>query len=161
MKPIRTLPALWTLCLAICLVPVEGRAADALTNMFTWWNQAFKTPGAFTADAFRRYFTEDAAIVLNGKRSAKGIPALVEQFQRIQANSKSVEIVLPFREGFVSRNKIFTYHFIRSERDGRHECLRVMGYAVLRNGKIALVDLLRIPEDTASTAVDEACRQPH
>lgn len=101
----------------------------------------------------------DAAIVLNGKQSAKGIPALVGQFQHILASSESVEIVLPFREGFVGGNKIFTYHFIRSKRDGRRECLRVMGYALLHDGKIALVDLLRIPEDMASTAVDAACRQ--
>jgi hypothetical protein len=148
------------LCLMILLLPVQARAADQLTDMFTWWNQAFRTPGAFTADAFRRYFTEDAAIVLNGKQSAKGIPALVAQFQQIQAHSKSVEIVLPFREGFVSGNKIFTYHFIRSERDGKHECLRVMGYAVVEHGKLALVNFLRIPEDMNSTSLDEGCRPP-
>ncbi len=136
----------------------DARAADALTTMFTWWNQAYKTPGAFTPGAFRRYFTEDAAIVLNGKESSRGIPALVAQFQRIQATTQSVEIVLPFREGFVSGDKIFTYHFIRSVRDGHHECLRAMGYATLRHGKISLVSLLRIPEDMSSGTADPACQ---
>jgi hypothetical protein len=160
MKSTAPLRALCGLCLMLILAPAQARATDALTTMFTWWNQAFKTPGAFTAGAFRRYFTDDAAIVLNGKESARGIPALVAQFQRIQANSQSVEIVLPFREGFVSGNKIFTYHFIRSERAGRRECLRVMGYAVLQHGKIALVNFLRIPEDMDSGSADEACRPP-
>jgi hypothetical protein len=158
MKPRAILLAVSILCLATLLLPAQARAADPLTDMFTWWNQAFKTPGAFTPDAFRRYFTEDAAIVLNGKQSSKGIPALVSQFQQIQAHSKSVEIVLPFREAFASGNKIFTYHFIRSERDGKHECLRVMGYALMEHGKIALVSLLRIPEDMTSPSLDAACR---
>ena len=160
MKPLTFLRLLCILCLAIALLPAQAHATDALTTMFTWWNQAFKTPGAFTPEAFRRYFTEDAAIVLNGKESARGIPALVAQFQRIQANTQSVEIVLPFREGFVSGDKIFTYHFIRSERAGHSECLRVMGYATLRHGKIAFVNLLRIPEDMSSGTADPACGPP-
>jgi hypothetical protein len=133
-------------------------AADPLTEMFTWWNQAFKTPGAFTPDAFRRFFTEDATIVLNGKQSSKGIAAMTAQFQKIQRETSAVEIVLPFREGFVSGDKIFTYHFIRSVRDGTPGCLRVMGYAVMRQGKIALVNLLRIPEDLSQTQVEAECK---
>ena len=144
----------------LSLLPVQAMAADPLTAMFTWWNQAYKTPGSFTPEAFRRYFTEDAAIVLNGKESSRGIAALVAQFQRIQASTESVEIVLPFREGFVSGDKVFTYHFIRSVRAGKRECLRAMGYALVRHGKIALVSLLRIPEDMNSGAADPACTPP-
>src|SRR6185312_15655730 len=105
------------LSLSLTAASASPRHEDVLSEMFAWWNQAFKSPGAFTENAFRRYFTEDAAIVLNGKESSKGIPELTAQFKRIQSEGGSVEIVLPFREGFQSGDKIFTYHFIRIERN--------------------------------------------
>jgi len=146
------------LSLSLTAASASPRHEDVLSEMFAWWNQAFKSPGAFTENAFRRYFTEDAAIVLNGKESSKGIPALTAQFKRIQSEGGSVEIVLPFREGFQSGDKIFTYHFIRIERNGVHQCLRVMGYALMRHGRIALVNLLRIPEDLSVTPIERECQ---
>ena len=41
--------------------------ASVLVRMFAWWNDAIKDPDGFTEEAFRLYYTEDAAIIINGK----------------------------------------------------------------------------------------------
>ncbi len=115
---------------------------NVLVQMFTWWNSAIKDPNGFTEEAFRRYFTEDAAIVVNGKERVRGIKPLVKHFKNIQQKVESVEIVLPFEEGFESGNRIFTYHLERSRADGVDSLSHVMGYAVVENGKLAFVNFL-------------------
>ena len=140
---------------AILVLTVSMLGADAaltsdsgdnvLVDMFAWWNEAIQTEGAFTEEAFGRYFTEDAQIVVNGNVSARGLQSMVEQFRRIQQETEYVEIVLPFEEGFRDGNKIFTYHLIRARENGADSLTRVMGYAVVEDGKLALVNLLHYP----------------
>lgn len=119
-----------------------GTDANVLERMFAWWNGAYKDPGGFTEQAFRRYYTEDAAIFINGGERARGIKPMVEHFRRIQQNTESVEIVLPFEEGFASGDRIFTYHLIRARAEGADRLSRVMGYAVVEGGKISLINFL-------------------
>ena len=73
-----------------------GTDANVLERMFAWWNSACKDPDGFTGRAFCRYYTEDAAIFINGEERARGIEPMVKHFRRIQKNAESVEIVLPF-----------------------------------------------------------------
>lgn len=124
------------------LADERGMDANVLERMFTWWNGAYKDPGGFTEQAFRRYYTEDAAIFINGDERARGIKPMVEHFRRIQQNTESVEIVLPFEEGFASGDRIFTYHLIRARAEGADRLSRVMGYAVVEGGKISLINFL-------------------
>ncbi len=125
---------------------------NVLVDMFTWWNQAIQTEGAFTEEAFGRYFTEDAQIVVNGKANVRGLQSMVEQFRRIQQRTEYVEIVLPFEEGFRDGNKIFTYHLIRARENGVDSLTHVMGYALVEDGKLALVNLLHYPEPAGKRA---------
>ena len=122
--------------------------------MFAWWNGAIQDPNGFTEAAFRRHFTEQAAIVINGQERVRGIKPLVAHFKRIQASVESVEIVLPFEEGFESGNRIFTYHLIRARQDGVDSLSHVMGYAIVEDGRIALVDFLSYDEPAAGKAGD-------
>src|SRR5690606_31504447 len=114
-----------------------------LTQMFQWWNAAIKDPNGFTREAFGRYFTEDGAIMINGKVAVKGLDDLVTHFRDIQSRVEYVEIVVPFEEEFVSASgdRIFTYHLIKSRADGRDGLMHAMGYADIRDGKIAVVHL--------------------
>ena len=142
--------------LSICLpVPaaIAGDDADnALVRMFAWWNGAIKDPNGFTEAAFRRHFTEQAVILINGKERVRGIEPMVAHFKRIQASVEAVEIVLPFEEGFSSGNRIFTYHLIRAREGGRDSISHVMGYAVVEEGRIARVDFLSHDEPAADKA---------
>ncbi len=110
----------------LLLVSLSANAAEAkldrLSQMFVWWDQAFKTPGAFTEDAFRKYFTEDAKLILEGKVSASGVAAWAKHFQAIQSKGGEVEIVVPFKTEFQSGNWIYTQHIINSRRDGKTGC---------------------------------------
>jgi ketosteroid isomerase-like protein len=115
---------------------------NVLVQMFVWWNGAIKDPNGFTEEAFRRYYTEDAAIIINSTERVRGIKNLVTHFKNIQQKVESVEIVLPFEEGFESGNRIFTYHTIRSRRDGVDGVSHIMGYAIVEDGKIALADFI-------------------
>lgn len=130
-------------------------APDALSRMFDWWNGAFKTPGAYTPDAFRQHFTDDAALVIDGIEVTRGVAGWAEHFQRIQAGGGEVEIVVPFKDAFQSGDKIYSYHVIRSRRDGVTACMLAAGHAELRAGKIAVVSLVRAaltPEQAAREA---------
>jgi len=131
---------------------------DPLSRMFKWWNVAIATPGALTEQAFRKYFTDDIVLVLNGKVSSNGIAELTKSFQKIQANSETVRIVLPFEDSFSEGDKIFTHHFISSVRNGIESCLRVMGYGVIRGGKIARIHFVRVPYEPG-ISFDKGCNE--
>jgi len=138
------------------MMPANASEIDPLTRMFKWWNKAIATPGALTEQAFRQYFTDDTVLILNGKVSSEGIAALTKSFQNIQANSETVKIILPFVESFREGDKIFTHHFIYSVRNGEEGCLRAMGYAVIRDGKIARIHFLRVPYEPG-ISIDNGC----
>ncbi len=130
---------------------------DPLVAMYAWWNEAIKTPGALTEEAFGRYFTADGAIVINGEVFAKGLPALVEHFRKIQAAGGHTETILPFRHEFRSGNDIYTYQVIDIVRNGATTCLLAAGHAEVRDGKLSLVNLVRAKVDP--TGVPECTRQ--
>jgi len=134
--------------LVVLLVVLAGSAAQAaseaseLERMFRWWNGAMARPDGFSAEGFRRHFTEDAVITINGTERVRGIDAMVARFRDIQSSTDSVVVQVPFIEEFRSGEKIFTYHESYAVIDGRAENDLVMGYAVIRDGKIALVNFL-------------------
>ena len=115
--------------------------------MFTWWNAAFKVPGSYTPEAFSRYFTPDAVLMLDGRVSVRGVEGWATHFQQIQSHGGSVEIIIPFKEEFQVGDKIYTYHMIKAVRNGVTSCELAAGHAVIRDGKIALVNLVRAPID--------------
>ena len=119
-------------------------AHDPLSRMFIWWNAAFKDPNGFTPEAFGRYFTADAVMRINGTDRAKGLADMATRFRMIQGSVDAVEIKVPFVEAFSSPDgsKVFTYHLEESSKDGKASHGMVMGYAEIRDGKIALVNFL-------------------
>ncbi|MDB5367804.1 MAG: hypothetical protein JWM77_3731 [Rhodospirillales bacterium] len=157
MGPMRRFALAALLVLSTYATDAVAAAPDRLTQMFQWWNQAFRTPGGFSEDAFRKYFTDDAKLVIDGHVSADGVAAWARHFQRIQAGGGEVEIVVPFKTVFQSGDRIYTQHVIRSRRDGNSACLLAAGHAVLRNDKIALVNLVRTRLEPGSDAFDASC----
>lgn len=151
-------------CLAVlvfaflaCAPPAHGAPAaavpaqpDRLTEMFTWWNQAMTTPGAFTEEAFSRYFTADAPLVINGVETMRGPAGWADRFQMIQGATDAVEIVIPFRYSFQQGDRIYTYHIIRSRAAGKVDCMLAAGHAELVGDRISRVILVREPIDPAS-----------
>jgi hypothetical protein len=110
--------------------------------MFAWWNEAIKNEDGFTREAFGRYFTDDARIIVNDVVLVQGLDPMAEHFRGIQQRTESVEIVLPFEEGFREGGKIFTYHLIRARENGVDRLSHVMGYAIVEDGKLALINFL-------------------
>ncbi|WP_417450298.1 hypothetical protein [Kordiimonas sp.] len=148
LKKIAFAVVLWSGALAL-LAPVQADAMQTpteLTQMFSWWNKAFKTEGGFTREGFARHFTEDGAIMIDGHMRVQGLDNLVAHFQGIQSRTDSVEIVLPFKEEFRSGDKIFTYHLIKSVAGEQQNLTHAMGYAEVRDGKISLIHLVRSAE---------------
>jgi hypothetical protein len=130
---------------------------DVLQRFFQWWNATYKVPGGYTAEAFGRWFTPDATLVLEGKEVIRGVDGWAKHFQRIQAGGGDVEIVVPFKTAFQSGNYIYTYHVIRSRRDGNVACSLAAGHAELRDGKIATIVLVRSTLDPAKGPLDPEC----
>lgn len=131
---------------------------DPLETMFAWWDEAFKTPGAYTQEAFERFFTEDATLTLNGKVAIRGTAEWAKHFQAIQGRGGIVEIVVPFKHAFRSGDMLYTYHIIRSRRnEGLPMCMLAAGHAVMRGDKIASITLVRHPLDPAKGETDPAC----
>jgi hypothetical protein len=132
-------------------------ATDMLSKMFIWWNQAFKTPGAYTPENFSRFFTPDATLVLEGRTVINGVNEWATHFQKIQAGGGDVEIVVPFKEVFEKNGMIYNYHVIRSRRDGKTSCSLAAGHATLRGGKISSIVLVRSTLDPAKGPLDPQC----
>jgi hypothetical protein len=149
------------LLILILAVHSTARAAppDPLIAMFEWWNAAYKDPNGFTPEAFGRYFTADAIMRINGSDRSKGIADLAQHFRAIQSSTESVEIVLPFIDEFASArgDEIFTHHFVLAREHGKVSRDRVMGYATIRDGKIALLNFVSIPDEPPSTSA----KKPH
>ena len=137
--------------------PVFAEQGDAnvLVRMFDWWNAAMKTPDGLTEEAFREYYTEDAAIIINGNELVRSIKPMVEHFRGVQARSESVKIVLPFEEEFetASGDRIFTYHLVRARANGADRLSHLMGYAVVEDGRISLINFVRYDQPAAADAV--------
>jgi hypothetical protein len=127
---------------------------DPLVAMFVWWNAAYKQKDGFTSEAFSHYFTPDAVLRVNGKDRSVGLDDLASHFRDIQARTESVVVELPFLDEFASPSgdRIFTHHFVSARENGRASRERVMGYAVIRNGKISLINFVSVPEESAASA---------
>ena len=118
-----------------------------LVDMFGWWNGVINNTEPLTADQFRRYFTEDAVILVNNREQVRGVEHMPAHFQAIRERPGSIEIELPFIEEFQSGNKIFTYHTIRSTNDEGVQITHNMGYAILDGDRIVSISLARFQED--------------
>lgn len=131
-----------------------AQANDALTRMFVWWNAAYKDTNGFTKAAFEKYFTPDAVMRINGRDSAVGSQDLADHFRQIQARTEAVEIELPFLETFQSpdHKRIFTYHVVTAREKGENSRELVMGYADIRDGRIALINFVSAPPAPPKTA---------
>ena len=123
------------------------RPDQVLVDMFRWWNDAYHEADGFTAENFARYYTEDAVMLINGNRRGTGPAELAAHFRNIKANSEVVEIMLPFLESFNSGDRTFTSHYVRSIRGGPEQWEHIMGYAVIRDGRIALINFVGVPAD--------------
>jgi hypothetical protein len=141
----------------LAAAPVHAKTTDRLTQMFAWWNEALKKPDGFTVESFGKYYDKDASLIINGKVSAHGLEDLTDHFKKIQAAGGEVEIVLPFMEEFQSGDKIFTYHTIRSRRNGKTGCELVAGFGTLKNNKILVVNLVRSELDPATAPPEFKC----
>lgn len=135
----------------------ETAASDPLSKMFIWWDQAFRTPGAFTAENFGKHFTPDATLTLEGKTVIHNLDEWAAHFQKIQAAGGEVEIVVPFKQVFEKDGLIYTYHIIRSRRNGKPSCALAAGHAEMRDGRIASITLVRHTIDPASEPLDPQC----
>jgi hypothetical protein len=151
------------LCLCACAastsvaVGAPEPSGDTLSRFFVWWNQTFKQPGGYTAEGFGQWFTPDATLVLEGKEIIRGVDGWAKHFQKIQAGGGDVEIVVPFKRVFQQGDRIYTYHVIRSRRDGKLACSLAAGHAELRGGKIATIVLVRSDLDPAKGQTDPEC----
>ena len=128
------------------------KTGNVLVDMFAWWNETMKVPGGFTGQGFSQFFTDDASIVVNNTEVVRGVDNMVAHFHDIQDNTEYVEIVLPFEEEFREGNKIFTHHLIRASDNGVARLSHIMGYAVIEDGKIALVNFLNYTEQAEQAA---------
>jgi hypothetical protein len=147
------------LMLSVLAGPAKAQMpqSDALSRMFLWWNEAYKTPGAYTAENFRKHFTEDATLVLEGRTVISGVEQWATHFQKIQAGGGDVEIVVPFKAVAQIGDLIYNYHVIRSRRSGQVACALAAGDARLRDGKIASITLVRSTLDPNKGEMDPQC----
>ena len=155
MKEFIKLIVITLLCQLATPVFADQGDANVLVRMFDWWNAAMKTPDGLTEQAFREYYTEDAAIIINGNELVRGIKPMVEHFRSARARIESVEIVLPFEEEFESESgdHIFTYHLVRTRADGADRLSHLMGYAAVDDGRISLINFVRYDQPAAADAV--------
>jgi ketosteroid isomerase-like protein len=140
------------LLVSATVTPISAASAapDKLTAMFQWWNRAYTKPGAYTADAFREFYTEDAKLVVDGKLVVEGIEQLSQYFSKMQSGGGVVEAVLPFRRVKQVGNTIYTYNIMRIRGASAPVCMINSGYATLKAGKISSLVIIRVPVDPST-----------
>lgn len=139
-------------------VDTETRPATApslLERMFHWWNEAYPVKGSYSPEAFSRFFTDDAVMIIDGVAKAEGLDGLSRNFNAIQNSVDHVEMVMPPIETFSSGDRIFTYHKELVRHNGKDSVAYIMGYAVTRGDKIAKIDFINMNPD-AAVALDKA-----
>ena len=151
-----TMKATIKICATLLLfsigLPASAKDTDdsVLVQMFKWWNAAFQKEQDFTEAGFSQYFTDDIVFIINGQRSAKGIKSLTERFNNTKANYHTIEIILPMKEEFSSGDKLFTYHVNRGKKNAGDPWggyTHVMGYVIIKDGKIDLLNFLHLDEE--------------
>lgn len=130
-------------------VTANQSSSNIMVEMFNWWNDAFKVEGSYTPEAFGKYFTDDAVMVIDGSVRATGLNELSRNFNRIQGSVDSVIIKMPPIESFRQGNRIFTYHKELVHHEGQDSTGYVMGYVIVTDGKISKIDFVNMNEDAA------------
>ncbi len=124
----------------------DALEGNALTRMFRWWNQAYRSDG-FTEDAFAEHFAPDAVMVINGEIRARDLEGLTAHFRRVKASSQSVEILLPMDETFSAQDQIFGHYRARAVIDGETFEEDTMASVAVGNGRIIFFNAIsrRLP----------------
>jgi len=118
---------------------------NIIVSMFQWWNDAIRDPNGFTPEAFARFYTEDAQLIVNSNLRGTGHEALAAHFQRVQEIAPTAQMVLPVAEEFTTPDRAFVHVFERVEdeagKEMRREC---MAYAVVEGGRMKLLRVIGI-----------------
>lgn len=152
--------AIAALPVALCVVSAAATAAvdtDPLSAMFEWWNGNMRDHRPFDRQGFARHFTQDAVLTIDGVDVASGIDAVTRHFKGIQDSGAQVEIVLPFADRIVGKDRIYTYHVIRSRRSGVARCIVAAGHADLEQDRIRRISLVRSVIQPGSSQVAKSC----
>lgn len=139
---------------AIAAVPTGD---TVVARMFAWWNEQMRERRPFTTSGFAQFFASDAILRIDGVQTAAGIEAVTAHFAAIQASGAQVEIVLPFIEAFATQHNEYTYHVIRSRRNGQPRCMLAAGHTVLDHGRIKEISLVRAVVQPGSSPAAKAC----
>lgn len=111
---------------------------NVIVEMFKWWNEAFKDPNGFTAEAFARFYTEDGALYANSNFRARGPQALADHYSRIQANYPRLAMKLPVDAEFSTDTHAFVHCWeLMWDDKGEATKRECMAYATLVDGKMS------------------------
>ncbi|MDA5193958.1 nuclear transport factor 2 family protein [Govanella unica] len=111
-----------------------------ITQMFRWWNEAYTDPNGFTPEAFSRFYTDDAELIVNGNSRGKGLQALSAHYQRIQAAVPLAQMVLPVDDDFATTDRAFVHCHEQAKRaDGTEKLSECFAYAEVRDGKMSVL----------------------
>jgi hypothetical protein len=125
---------------------------DPLSAMFTWFNDAYATPGAYTPEAFRKFVTDDISMTINGETVVQGIDDWAAHFAKIQSSGAILSVGLPLRRVKRIGDTIYTYNIMRASHGAVDECMISAGYATIKSEKIASLVLIRVPADPQKEA---------
>ena len=123
----------------------EDKVASRLCQMFEWWNEVIRDNSRIVRPEFSKFFTDDVIMVINREVRATGIDEIIERFLSVHHNVDYVEICLPVEKEFSSGNNIFTSHLIKSRTSYAFNEEHVVGYAEIKDDKIALINFLSMP----------------
>jgi ketosteroid isomerase-like protein len=119
--------------------------ANAIVQMFTWWNGAFRAADGFTPEAFARFYTDDGALIVNGNLRGRGPAALAAHYKRLQEAFDIIQMELPVIDEFNCGNRAFVHCVTVATKGGSTHREEAMATATLQNGRIAVLQVLGRP----------------
>lgn len=117
---------------------------NPIVAMFEWWNDAMRDSVRLTPEGFARFYTEDARLIVNGNLRATGHAALATHYAAIADRCDEVAMVLPVEEGFATETRAFVHCRTHVVVEGRAAAEEAMAYAIIEDGRIALLRVVSL-----------------
>lgn len=117
---------------------------NIIVRMFDWWNGAMRCNDGLTAEAFAQFYTEDAQLVVNGQVRSRNLAEMAVHYQGVRSRCDAVEMLLPVEEAFACGDRAFVHCRTRAVIGGRTAAEEAMAYAVVRDGRMALLRVVSL-----------------
>lgn len=113
---------------------------QAVYQTYEWFNNISKAPKTYlTRENVAKHFTKDAQMITNNKVICTGVDEHYDHFVELMEHFDEIYVPIDEIMAISHGDMVFLdYALHGKQKDGSNEIIHVMGYMVVKDGKIAL-----------------------